>query len=337
MKTDSLPSEETQTGYDWNRLFGYLLTAAGVACYATVEVTVRDANIRLEEPVPPMMLTALRFLISGMLFTSFTLVLPAGKRRFPEKGDMLRILLLGIVGAPAAIGLFQFALTFRAMKASTCAVIFSINPIFVAVLAPFLLRERIRAKEWTGLIMGFGGALIMSCSFSGLEAEKKELFAAGGIMLLSAFLFALYIVMSKPFVKKYGAFMYTGWAFLFGGSAAGVISLCIEKVPDLSLLHMSRGTLDIVWIIFGGTAMGYYCYLAGLSKVNVARGSYLFFMKPFLALVFSLVYLNEGMFESNEWAGFGLIAAGLALVLFIPDRFFNRLGMFTHSGNGTAE
>jgi len=301
-------------------LSGYILVFAGVALFATVEITVRDSNLRLDNPVPPMTLTALRFLTSGILFTALSFCSSSVKRRWPEKKDVGAIILLGLIGAPAAIGLFQFAITFEAMKASTCAAIFSINPIFVAILAPLVLKEPVGTKDWSGLVLGFSGAVIMSCSFSSVQGDAADMLRAGGSMIAAAVFFALYIIMSKPMVRKYGAVLYTGWAFVFGGSAATVLALCTERMPILPLLHVSRGTLDIVWVIFGGTALAYYCYLAGLSRVHVAKGSYLFFLKPFLALLFSLVYLDEGIFSWNEWIGFCMIGAGLGLVMFIPAR-----------------
>ncbi|MFC1479249.1 DMT family transporter [Planctomycetota bacterium] len=304
---------------------GYMLVFAGVALFATIEVAVRDSQERLAgHSVPPMLLTALRFFIPGIIFLALALFRSSKRRVIPETRDFFKIIILGLIGIPVGIGLFQFALTFDAMKASTSAAIFSINPIFVAVLAPLILKERIGIKEWFGLVLGFSGAVVMSCSFSDIQVERKELFSAGASMLAAAFFFAFYIVMSKPWIKKYGAFVYTGWAFLFGGSAAVILSICIDGIPDPELLHVSRGTLDIAWVVLGGTALGYYCYLVGLSKVNIAKGSYLFFAKPFLAFIFSLIYLDEGLFKNNEWVGFSLIVVGLTLVMFIPDRLFKK-------------
>ena len=71
-------------------------------------------------------------------------------------------------------------------------------------------------------------------------------------------------------------------------------------------------------ISFAGTSAAYYCYLVGLSRVNVTRGSYLFFTKPFMALAFALIYLNEGSFSLTEWIGFAMIIAGLVVVMFFP-------------------
>lgn len=305
-------------------LSGYLLVFTGVALFATVEIAVRDSNIRLENPVPPMTLTALRFLISGVLFASFSCFRPHAQHRIPDKNDFGLMILLGVIGVPAAIGLFQFALTFEAMKASTCAAIFSINPIFVAVLAPLVLKEPVGTKDWLGLVFGFSGAAVMSYSFSSAHAETADMLWAGGSMLAAAFLFGLYVVMSKTMVRKYGVSVYTGWAFLFGGTAAAILSLSIEGIPSPDLLHLSRGTVDILWVVLGGTALAYYCYLAGLSRVHIAKGSYLFFLKPFLALLFSYLYLDERVFVWNEWIGFSMIGAGLAIVMFIPEVVFKR-------------
>jgi len=295
---------------------GYFLVLAGVSLFATVEVAVRDAHVRLSTPPLPLFFTAVRFGVSGLLLLFLSRLrkddaLPSFGRR-----DMLFTALMGVIAAPVAIGLFQEALTYTAVKASTCAALFSVNPIFVAVLAPFLVGEEVRAGEWEGLFLGLGGAFLMSWSSSPIAGRLSEALLAGGMMLAAAFFFSLYIVMSKPMVQRFGGLRYTGWAFVSGGCTAFLLSLAVEGPPSLQWLGFSRGAADVAWVVFAGTALAYYCYLAGLARVNLAKGSCFFFLKPFLALVFSLLYLGEAFFSRGERWGFLLIMIGLALVLF---------------------
>ncbi len=175
------------------------------------------------------------------------------------------------------------------------------------------------AREWIGLLLGFGGAMVMSFKLEA-GASRAELLEAGGVMIASAVMFALNVVLSKPMIRRYGGLCFNGWAFLMGGIVAVLASLVIEGRPDAGLPAWSRGMADMVWVVMAGTAAAYYCYLVGISRVSVTRGSYFFFIKPFLAFIVSLLYLGKGttMFTVVEWAGFGMIVTGLALIMFYP-------------------
>lgn len=291
----------------------YLLAFIGVALFATVEVAVKDSTQELGYVFPVFQFVTVRFLTTGILFIAISFFNPAIRNKFPQKEDLFKIITRGILAAPVAIGLFQYALSFESLKASSGAALFSVNPIFVAIIATSVLGEKLNLREWFGLILGFCGAFLIS--FPQDTAGGWSLLVSGSIMVASGFFFALYIVTSKQMVKKYGGLCYTGWTFFCGGVAAALIALVFEGVPRISFLRSPRAAFDILWVIFAGTALAYYCYLVGLSKVKVAKGSYLFFAKPFLALIFAQVYLSEKMFTVSEWIGFLMIVSGLFAVI----------------------
>ncbi|MFH1707963.1 MAG: DMT family transporter [Planctomycetota bacterium] len=298
---------------------GYLLVFIGVVLFATVEVAVKDANKCLPGGgFPPILFAGIRFTIAGGLFVLLALMNPSIKVKIPSGRDLWYTLLLGIIAAPVAIGLFQFALTFPALKASSAAAIFSINPIFAAFFATLALREKVTTREWIGLMLGFGGAMVMSFTLEG--SDRTTLLKAGGVMIASAVMFALNVVLSKPMIRRYGGLCFNGWAFLMGGIVAMLVSLPVEGLPETRLFTLSRGMADIAWVVIAGTAVAYYCYMVGISRVSVTRGSYFFFVKPFLAFIVSLIYLGKDttIFTAVEWTGFGMIVAGLALIMFYP-------------------
>jgi len=201
---------------------GYWLVFFGVVLFATIEVAVKDLHHHLGSiAFPPVLFTTLRFTVAGLLFVVLNTLNKNAKAKAPVGVDILKTIILGILAAPVAIGLFQWALTFKALKASSGAAIFSINPIFAAMIAAIFLKEKASVREWIGLILGFAGAFVMSFPFA--EGIKGELLVAGIVMISSAFFFALNVVLAKPLINKYGGMCYTGWSFLIGGIVAGII------------------------------------------------------------------------------------------------------------------
>ena len=68
--------------------------------------------------------------------------------------------------------------------------IFIIFPLLVTALAPFILREAVGWRRWCSVTVGFVGALII------IQPGGGVFDTAALIPLFSAFIFALYIVLT---------------------------------------------------------------------------------------------------------------------------------------------
>ena len=110
----------------------------------------------LAHSAPPLTILWIRFLIAGSaLFLGARL---AGLPLPRDAATWLRLLLLGTLGNALYLGLNYEAL--RHLSAGKGSIVASTNPLILALLAPWLLREPLTKRKATGLLLGFGGVVL---------------------------------------------------------------------------------------------------------------------------------------------------------------------------------
>src|SRR4029077_19464582 len=126
-----------------------------------------------------------RFLVAGgLLFAGVRLARLEVPR---DARTWLRVVLLGVLGNALYLGLNYEAL--RHLSAGMGSIVASTNPLILALLAPWLLREPLTPRKLAGLLLGFSGVVLaMHTRASTQEARAQDvLLAAGGVL---AFVFS---------------------------------------------------------------------------------------------------------------------------------------------------
>ena len=148
--------------------------------------------------VDPFALTLLRVLVAMPFFFLALLVV-----RRPATGalrDWKTFLPLGFTGVAASQLLWIIGL--QHTTPSHSALMFTLLPIFTAVLAVLLLGETLSLLQGAGIATAFVGTALLATE-GGISLEQGYL--AGDLLTLGAvFMFSLYTVLSKPAVASYG-------------------------------------------------------------------------------------------------------------------------------------
>ena len=220
--------------------------------------------------------------------------------------------------------LYQMAVTYT--KASVVAVIFSCNPIFVTVLAYFLLGEDIRRSHIIALVLELLAVLIIIDPLHAAIDPTGALLAAA-----SALVFSFYSVIGKKRAARFGGIAVTCWSFLFGavelmavlllGRTAAVgrafASLGLDIFVDVPLFSgIPLSALPaLAYICAVNSAGGFVCHMMALEKTSAQEASLVFFLKPMLAPLFALAFLHEEITE-NMLLGICcfLVGSGIAVL-----------------------
>lgn len=119
------------------------------------------------ETIPPLTLTALRFLVAVPLF----MVLAAGRLRVPRQA-FPSIIALGVMGITFGNVAQSFGVQGTSASAGT---IFSATiPIFVVVFAAIRLKQPVTGRQWSGLLAAFFGiALVAIGTRSGADDMSR--------------------------------------------------------------------------------------------------------------------------------------------------------------------
>jgi len=242
-------------------------------------------------------------------FSSIALLIYTRTRELPvpDLADMPRLAITGL----CAVTIYQLGFNFgmRTVSSGPAAVLIDTIPLWAAVLGALLLRERMRAWGWAGLLLGFAGAVLIALGEGGGHIASG---AGAALLLVAAIAFAAAAVVQKPLLSKYGALSVTTWSFLCG--TMGLLWALPGLLPQVE--HASRGALVAVLFLalFPG-ALAYLLWNQALTRLPVALAASSLFLIPPLTFAAAWVWLGEAP-GATSWAGALLALAGVALVQF---------------------
>lgn len=228
--------------------------------------------------------TFVRFLIGALLLFPFAIRDIKRKKLVLKKDDFLFLLLEGSLCIPISMALLQLSVYFT--KASTAAVMMSTNPIFMVIFSYFILGERINKRTIGAIIISFIGVLFIFNPLK-ISYDIKGMLIA----LLAAVTFSLYSVLSKKRISIYGGYIFNFFSFILGDIVL-LILLLMFKVPILQGIN-SKNILVLIYMGIFITGLGYIFYLYAIQKTSAAISSFVFFIKPALAPILSVLMLGE--------------------------------------------
>jgi drug/metabolite transporter (DMT)-like permease len=219
-------------------------------------------------------------------FTMLCIALVA--RRQALKPPRLRDLGMLFAAGGVGIALYQVALISgeRSVDAGTASLIINTSPIFTALFALVFLSEHPGLRGWGGLFLGFvGAALLITGGHGGASLDRGALF----VLLASAGQAASFVI-QKPLLARFGPFMVTAWAALFG-------VLCLLPYAPAMLRGIEHAgataTLAAVYLGLFPAAIGNLTWAYALSRLPASRAAAALYLTAPIAVSISWLFLGE--------------------------------------------
>jgi drug/metabolite transporter (DMT)-like permease len=172
------------------------------------------------------------------------------------------------------------------------------SPLWVLLLSPFLLAERVRGLQYLAALVGFCGILVVAQPFSG-SIDIGLVFAAA-----AAFFFALTAVLTRKLTRTESLV-----GILFWLTALQLIFGFIACFYDGAITWPTLATLP--WLVVIGIA-GLCAHLCLTTALGLAPASTVmpmdFIRLPVIAVIGALLY--QETLEANVALGAALIIAG---------------------------
>lgn len=300
---------------------GYLYIAIAVVMFTSFEVVLKF----IAGQINPIQLTLCRFAIG------FVFLLPVALHNLKKRGERLDrgsvayFALLGFVGIALCMPILQMAVSYTGSSVS--ALMFSCNPVFVAFLAYFMLKEPIKPRHIAALALEIIGTVVI------ISPWNTKLNMTGvALALLSTLLFSLYGVMGKKKVARFGGAVVTCFSFLFG-SLIMLAFILISYIPPVAEAFRNIGlesfanipvfagytlaNLPYVFFVSVGVAgIGFCAYFLAMEYQPASVVSLVYFFKPALSPLLAWAVHGEEI-SLNMMAGIILIVAG-SLCAIIP-------------------
>jgi len=280
-----------------NKFLPYIALTIGISALSLSAMFVRWA----EAPGP---ITGFyRLLISTIFLTP--LFIRQQKQLEPlDKKYLIFPLWAGIFTA------FDFALWNSSLKFTTAAnatLLGNTSPLWVALFALFIFREKFRRVFWVGLIIALTGAAFVM----GSDFLRHPTLGIGDLMASSAAIFyAFYQLTTQRGRKHIDPFRYT---WLVGVSATIAIFFL-----NLILGNSFTGYSTQTWIIFFVTAVvsqmvGYLAITYSLGHLPASVVSPTLIGQPILTTILAIPMLGE-IPNATQWIGGAVALAGIYIV-----------------------
>lgn len=219
--------------------------------------------------------------------------------------------LAGLIGIAIYNGLFFLGLSLApAIDGSSIMPVMS--PVFTAVLASVVARERPGPLRLGALALGLGGAVIFLLS-GHVTAEHPDRLLGDAIFLAAAFCWAIYTLMGRRLMVMAEPFRVSTWAMTFGSLFLGVWA-----APELVTIDWTALPADF-WLEIGylallPTAVGYALYYRGVRDVGPTTASIMMFLVPISGATMAVILLGQSL-QGGQILGALTMAGGALLAV----------------------
>jgi len=253
----------------------------------------------------PIFVVFLRMLITLIM----SLFLWRWIKRFEYRAGDWKYLLTMSLAEPCLYFLFEgYAL--QNTSASQAGVLVSSLPLIVAVLAFYLLKEKLSKAIIIGFGLCIGGGLLLTyVSPSSSDAVNPVL--GNFLEFLAMICAAFYSVSLKRLSVRYSPLSLIALQG-FSGTVFFAPFLFFTGLPEV---HNSHALWGIVYLGTFVTLGGYGCYNYALSKVSVLTAAAYSNLIPVFSLLLSAILLGE-MLNVNQWFSILIIFIGVIVSQF---------------------
>lgn len=198
------------------------------------------------------------------------------------------------------------------LPAGLAALIVGLQPILTAVLAQFLLRERVSGVQWAGLLLGFVGVGLVvgeKALSARLLSIEPSAFVAIVLALFSTTLGTLY---QKRFAVQMP--LVGGTVVQYIAASAGLFVMSLLFRETMHIQWTLQFTLAMAWLVLV-LSIGAILLLMYLIRHNSASTvASLFYLVPPATALEAYFLFGERL---GGWAllGMGLAAVGVAMVV----------------------
>lgn len=256
--------------------------------------------------LPPLTLTALRFLVAVPLLMIFAL----GRFRVPWRA-LPSIAALGVLGI--SVGQVAQAFGVEGTSASAGTIISATIPVFVVIFAALRLKQPVTGRQQLGLLAAFAGiALVALGSGSGATDASKTTVIGSIWMLVSALAIAFYYVWSAQLTEEFGTKAIAAWSTLFGFVA--LLPFAGWEMSHTPIQLTAQAFWVAVYLGVMVTVAGLFLWLQLLRTVPARVAASVQYLQPVFGIAASAAVFGDklGLLFA---AGVVLIMGGLALAV----------------------
>ena len=253
--------------------------------------------------------------VRGFLGVAFLLTFIKIKKISMDKAAIkkhLKVLLIsgGFIGLNWVL-LFE---SYRYTSVAVATLCYYMAPIFVIMVSPFFLKEKLTAKKTVCVLVALIGMIFVSGVLDGGVSDISEvkgiLFGLGAAALYAS------VVMMNQKLREVPTYDKT---IMQLGAAAAVLIPYIFVVEDLAAIVLTP--LIIVMLIVVGvlhTGIAYALYFGSMNNLKAQTVALFSYIDPIVAIILSALFLKEPM---NVYSVIGaVLVLGATMISELPEK-----------------
>ena len=241
--------------------------------------------------IPALPLGMIRFFGSSLMLSALLWRLPPGQR-LPPRSAWRKIIVLAFICVPINQGFFLYGL--QLSTAAHAALLYTLTPVFVLLLAQALLGEFPGWRSALGTALALGGTVFVLLQ-RGLDLSRGPLF--GDLLLLVAVIaWAVYTAEGREIVARYGAVPTISWTLIAGTVLFLPFGLGSLLVPA-NRAAIARASPEAWWgvayLIVVTSVIAYLLWYWALKHLAAARVAIFTNLQPLATAALAHFFLGE--------------------------------------------
>jgi drug/metabolite transporter (DMT)-like permease len=284
---------------------------------ATFVSIIYGMTFTIAKDVMPQYVDAYGFIVfraggSTILFWLIWIVLRLSGKVPSEKisrSDFPRVIAAAFFGI--ALNMLCFFKGLSLTSPISAAVIMVSTPMIVLVLSAIILKERMRKRMITGLILGLIGTTFLILYGKSVGSATNA--GLGNLLvLINAISYGFYLIIVKKLMHTYNAFTFVKWIYLLGFLM--VLPFGWNVFESVNWITMP---IDIYWkigfVVFFSTFLNYLLNLLSMKELSPTTVAVFVYLQPLFATIFA-IGLGKDELNSVKIISAILIFSGVYLV-----------------------
>jgi drug/metabolite transporter (DMT)-like permease len=284
--------------------------ALAIAAFVTVCIVWGTTYLAIRiavETIPPVLLTASRYVFAGVVMTLVCLV--RGERLPRDRKTLANLALVGFL----MVGIGNLAVVWAEqwVPSGMAALLVATAPFWMAITE--MMRpdgDRVDLRRGLGMLVGFLGVAILVTP--GSSGHFDSHFIIGALVIqVGAIGWQLGSVRGKYHLNGVPLLVSSSLQMLFGGVITGIIGFALGEGPRFVVTPRTFAALAYLAIF--GSIIAYSAYVYALAHMRPTNMSLYAYVNPVVAVLLGWLVLKEQLTWVSITA-MAVILAGVALV-----------------------
>ncbi len=256
-----------------------LLMILAMTIFGTIGIFVKSV------PLSSGMIAAVRGVMGAIFLYLFTLVKKGGVSSNAIKGNLKILVWSGVLIGANWIFLFE---AYNYTTVATATLCYYFAPIFIVLLSPIFLKEKITLKKVVCIFIALVGMVFVSGVLKGgLDISQMKGVVYG---IVAAFLYAVIIILNKK-LKNIDAYDMTIVQLAIAGFVVLPNAIFAEKMVKGEITLLGIALLMVVALVH--TGINYAIYFGSVKNLKAQTVAIFGYIDPVVAILLSIAVLKE--------------------------------------------